>query len=57
MKKDDESNASKKLNKYLNYLVSFYLILIIILIIIPNKSKESLIKCIKNIIDKNILCD
>jgi hypothetical protein len=55
--KDDESNASKKLNKYLNYLLSLYFILIIILMIIPNKPKEDLIKCIKNIIDKNILCN
>lgn len=54
---DDESNASKKLNKYLNYLLSFYFILIIVLMIIPNKHKEDLIKCIKNIIDKNILCN
>ena len=54
---DDESIASKKLNKYLNYLLSLYFILIIILMIIPNKPKENLIKCIKNIIDKNILCN
>jgi choline-glycine betaine transporter len=52
---DDESISSKKLNKYLNYLLSLYFILIIILMIIPNKPKENLIKCIKNIIDKNIL--
>ncbi len=57
IKKDDQSNASKKLNKYLNYLMSLYFILIIVLIIIPNKPKENLIKCLKNIIDKNILCD
>lgn len=55
--KDDESNSSKKLNKYLNYLLSLYFILIIILMIIPNKPKEDLIKCIKSIIDKNILCN
>jgi hypothetical protein len=54
---NDESISSKKLNKYLNYLISFYFILIIILMIIPNKNKEDLIKCIKNIIDKNILCN
>jgi hypothetical protein len=54
---DDESIASKKINKYLNYLLSLYFILIIILMIIPNKPKEDLIKCIKNIIDKNILCN
>ena len=54
---DDESIASKKLNKYLNYLLSFYFILIIILIIIPNQVKINVVKCIKNIIDKNILCN
>ena len=54
---DDESISSKKLNKYLNYLLSLYFILIIILMIVPNKPKENLIKCIKNIIDKNILCN
>ena len=52
---DDESISSKKINKYLNYLLSLYFILIIILMIVPNKHKEDLIKCIKNIIDKNIL--
>lgn len=57
IKEDDESISSKKLNKYLNYLLSLYLILIIILIIIPNKIKINVIKCIKNIIDKNILCN
>jgi choline-glycine betaine transporter len=54
---DDESISSKKINKYLNYLLSLYFILIIILMIVPNKHKEDLIKCIKNIIDKNILCN
>ena len=54
---DDESISSKKINKYLNYLLSFYFILIIILIIIPNKHKEDLIKCIKSIIDKIFLCN
>lgn len=52
---NDESISSKKLNKYLNYLLSLYFILIIILMIIPNNHKEDLIKYIKNIIDKNIL--
>lgn len=41
--------ASEKLNKYLNYLMSIYLIFIIIIIGIPNCTKKRIIYYIKNI--------
>jgi len=44
--------ASEKINKYLNYIISLYLIIIIIIAVIPNKIKKDFIKCFKNIISK-----
>jgi hypothetical protein len=46
------SNASEKINRYMNYLVLIYIFFIIIIILIPKEIKETFIKCIKNIIDK-----
>jgi len=44
--------ASEKINKYLNYIISFYLIIIIMIAVIPNKIKKEFIKCFKNIMSK-----
>lgn len=52
---EDESNLSKKLNKYLNYLASFYLIIIIAIILISNKTKENFISHFTNIVHKILL--
>jgi len=44
--------ASQKINKYLNYLMTIYLFIIIFITIIPNKIKKNIISNIKNFIHK-----
>ena len=51
------TSASEKINKYINYLVSIYFICIITIMIIPNDIKINIIKCIRSIIDKYVICD
>ena len=51
------TNVSKKINKYINYLVSIYFAFIIIIMIIPNNIKISGINSIRSIINKYIICD
>lgn len=50
--KKSETIASEKINKYLNYLTSIYLVFIIIIIAIPNCTKRKIIKYIKDLIVK-----
>lgn len=52
--KDDSGDqiASKKINLYLNYLISFYFVCIVIIILIPDKFKISIINFIKDIVHK-----
>jgi L-asparagine transporter-like permease len=56
-KDHDISYVSEKINKYMNYLVLLYFIFIIIIMLIPNDIKKSIIKCMKSIIDKYVICD
>lgn len=53
-KVDSETIASKKINKFLNYLITFYFLLIIILIIVPNEVKKKLLECFLSIVNKYI---
>jgi hypothetical protein len=50
--KKNNTIASEKINKYLNYLMTIYLILIIIIVFIPNNNKKNFINSIKNIFKK-----
>jgi len=52
--KKNETIASEKINRYLNYLISLYFIIIIIIIYLPNEFKIKLINYIKNILYENL---
>jgi hypothetical protein len=51
-KEENETNVSIKINKYLNYLISIYIIILIIFIIIPLKIKINFFNYLQKIIDK-----
>jgi len=48
---NDVTPLSKKINQYINYIMSVYFILIIILIVLPNQTKQSLIELIKDVLN------
>jgi len=50
--RNNDTIASQKINKYLNYLMTLYLIIIILITTVPNKIKKNIISNIKNFIHK-----
>lgn len=52
--KDDigDQIASKKINLYLNYLISLYFVFIVIMILIPDKFEITIINFIKDIVHR-----
>lgn len=50
----DKTIATQKLNKYINYLMSIYIVLLIIFIIIPVKQKQNIVLKIREEINKLI---
>lgn len=48
---DEVTPLSKKINQFINYIMSIYFVLIIILITLPNQTKLSIVELIKDVLN------